>query len=153
MTGCNTTPMLWFETALLPDGWARHVRVETTDGQIANIVTDAHPSAGDERYAIAIPGLANVHSHAFQRGMAGLAERRGPTGDDFWTWREVMYRFLDRLTPDDVHAIAALAYVEMLERGFTRVGEFHYLHHDSSGEPYGDVAEMADFAIGQLAVR
>jgi formiminoglutamate deiminase len=139
--------MLWFETALLPHGWARDVRVEMADGKIANIVSGARSLADDERHAVAIPGLANVHSHAFQRGMAGLAERRGPAGDNFWTWREVMYRFLDRLTPDDVHAIAALAYVEMLERGFTRVGEFHYLHHDSSGKPYADVAEMAK-AVG-----
>lgn len=135
--------MLWFETALLPGGWARHVRVETDGGCIARIETDAPPMASDERHAVAIPGLANVHSHAFQRGMAGLAERRGPAADDFWTWREVMYRFLDRLMPEDVHAIAALAYVEMLERGFTRVGEFHYLHHDASGKPYADLAAMA----------
>ena len=140
---CNTTPILWFETALLPDGWARHVRLETAEGRIAAVHTDAAPLPEDDRYDILIPGLSNVHSHAFQRGMAGLAERRGPTGDNFWTWREVMYRFLDRLTPDDVHAIGALAYVEMLEVGFTRVGEFHYLHHDSSGKPYSDPAAMA----------
>ena len=86
--------------------------------------------AGAERLAgIAVPGVANVHSHAFQRAMAGLVERRGPEDDSFWTWREVMYRFLARMTPDDVEAIAALAYVEMLEAGFTAVGEFHYLHN------------------------
>lgn len=135
--------MLWFESALLPAGWAKGVRIEAQDGRIARVETDAQPKPGDERHAIAIPGLANVHSHAFQRGMAGLAETRGPVHDDFWTWREVMYRFLDRLTPDDVEAIAALAYVEMLERGFTRVGEFHYLHHDPSGAPYADTGEMA----------
>jgi formimidoylglutamate deiminase len=141
---CNTTPMLWFETALLPDGWARHVRIQTVDGLVVRVETGAKPSAGDERHKIAIPGLPNVHSHAFQRGMAGLAERHGPADDDFWTWREVMYRFLDRLTPDDVHAIAALAYIEMLERGFTRVGEFHYLHRDPSGAAYSNVAAMAN---------
>src|SRR5262249_10958271 len=98
---------------------------------------------GAERLAgIAVPGLPNLHSHAFQRGMAGLAERRGPTMDSFWTWREVMYRFLDRLTPDDVEAIAAFTYMEMLEAGFTTVGEFHYLHHDVDGRPYADLGEM-----------
>ncbi len=127
--------MLWFETALLPGGWARDVRIETRVGLIAQIEEGVAARPGDERHAIAMSGLANVHSHAFQRGMAGLAETRGPEGDNFWTWREVMYRFLDQLTPDDVEAIAALAYVEMLERGFTRVGEFHYLHHDPSGGP------------------
>src|SRR5436190_10056439 len=124
---------LWFEDAKLADGWARHVRVRIADGQIAAIEADAPRDPEDAAYGVAVPGLANLHSHAFQRGMAGLAERRGPANDDFWTWREVMYRFLDRLTPAHVRAIAAFAYAEMLERGFTRVGEFHYLHHDSSG--------------------
>lgn len=140
--------MLWFDTALLPEGWTRNVRIETANGKIARVQTGTHSSADDERHAIAIPGLANVHSHAFQRGMAGLAERRGPTADDFWTWREVMYRFLDRLTPEDVQAIAALAYIEMLERGFTRVGEFHYLHHDDSGTAYASVGAMAEAIAG-----
>ncbi len=135
---------LWFQTALLPEGWARDVRMTVADGRIARIETGVAPGAGDERHAIAIPGLANLHSHAFQRGMAGLAETRGPEGDNFWTWREVMYRFLDRLSPADVEAIALLAYVEMLESGFTRVGEFHYLHHDPSGAPYANVAELAE---------
>ncbi|HXL99919.1 MAG TPA: formimidoylglutamate deiminase [Rhizomicrobium sp.] len=134
---------LWFQSALLPQGWTESVRLQIAGGRIARIETAVAAGAGDERHAVAVPGLCNVHSHAFQRGMAGLAETRGPANDNFWTWREVMYRFLDRLTPDDVEAIAALAYVEMLERGFTRVGEFHYLHHDPSGAPYADVAELA----------
>jgi formiminoglutamate deiminase len=136
--------MLWFQSALTPRGWARDVRITVQDGRIATIAANTEAQPGDERHAVAIPGLGNVHSHAFQRGMAGLAETRGPEGDNFWTWREVMYRFLDRLTPEEVEAIAALAYVEMLERGFTRVGEFHYLHHDSAGQPYANVAELAE---------
>jgi formimidoylglutamate deiminase len=135
---------LWFETALLPQGWTSRVRLALADGRIARIETSVEAQPGDERHAIAIPGLSNVHSHAFQRGMAGLAETRGPAGDNFWTWREVMYRFLDRLSPEDVEAIAALAYIEMLETGFTRVGEFHYLHHDPAGAPYANVAELAE---------
>ena len=113
------------------------------DGGIADVRTGAAPAPGDERHAIALPGLGNVHSHGFQRGMAGLSERRGRPDDDFWSWREVMYRFLDRLTPDDVAAITAQAYVEMLEGGFTRVGEFHYLHNDADGRRYADPAETA----------
>src|SRR5262249_9396292 len=92
---------------------------------------------------IALPGVPNLHCHAFQRGMAGLAERRGPADDSFWTWREVMYGFLGQLTPDDVEAIAAFAYLEMLEAGFTTVGEFHYLPHDIQGSPYADLGERA----------
>ena len=136
--------MLWFQSALTPQGWARDVQITVKDGRIAELATDVPAQPGDERHAVAMPGLANVHSHAFQRGMAGLAETRGPEGDNFWTWREVMYRFLDRLTPEEVEAIAALAYVEMLERGFTRVGEFHYLHHDPAGKLYANIAELAE---------
>ena len=90
-----------------------------------------------------VPGLPNLHSHAFQRAMAGLTERRGAEADSFWTWREQMYRFVERLTPDDLEAIAAQAYMEMLEAGFTWVAEFHYLHHQPDGRPYDNVAEMA----------
>jgi formiminoglutamate deiminase len=95
--------------------------------------------------------MPNLHSHAFQRAMAGLAERRGPSNDSFWTWREIMYRFVDRMTPDDVRAIAALAYVEMLEGGFTRVGEFHYLHHDRDGQRFTDIAEMSGAVLAASA--
>jgi len=133
----------WFETALLPDGWARGVRLGVEDGRIVSVSTDAAAEPSDVRAAIAMPGLPNLHSHAFQRAMAGLTEVRGPEGDSFWTWRDLMYRFVERLTPDDVEAIAAQAFAEMLEAGFTRVGEFHYLHHDADGGAYADPAEMA----------
>lgn len=136
--------MLWFQAALLPQGWADSVRLCLSEGRIARIETGVPPALEDERHAVAIPGLCNVHSHGFQRGMAGLAEVRGPEGDNFWTWREVMYRFLDRLDPEQIEAITALAYIEMLERGFTRVGEFHYLHHDAAGEQYANLAETAE---------
>ena len=114
-----------------------------TGGRITDVVVGTPAQPGDDRHAIAVPGLPNVHSHAFQRGMAGLAEHRGDSDENFWSWREVMYRFLDHLTPDEVEAICAMAYVEMLESGYTRVGEFHYLHNDATGARYGDPAEMA----------
>jgi formiminoglutamate deiminase len=135
---------LWFQTALLPQGWAESVRLSIADGRIARIEAGVEADANDERHAIGLPGLCNVHSHGFQRGMAGLAEVRGPQGDNFWTWREVMYRFLDRLDPEQIEAITAQAYVEMLETGFTRVGEFHYLHRDPAGKPYTKLAETAE---------
>ena len=130
------TTSLHFAEALLPTGWARDIRVELADGCFAKVTPDAPPQPADQCYAVALPGLPNLHSHAFQRGMAGLAERRGASGDSFWTWRETMYRFVDRIGPDDLLAIAAMAYTEMLESGFTRVGEFHYLHHDLGGAAY-----------------
>jgi formimidoylglutamate deiminase len=135
---------VWFETALLAEGWARNVRISLADGRIARIAVGAEPSAEDERGGIALPGLPNLHSHAFQRAMAGLTEARGPTADSFWSWRELMYRFVGRLQPDDVEAIAALAFLDMLETGFTRVGEFHYLHHDPAGRAYANLAEMGE---------
>lgn len=133
---------LWFERLLLPDGWAERVRLVIRDGRIAEVVR-ADPGHEDECHPIALPGLCNVHSHGFQRGMAGLTETRSGTGDDFWSWRSLMYRFLDRLDPNDIAALTALAYVEMLESGYTRVGEFHYLHNDPDGQRYADPAETA----------
>ena len=134
--------LLFFDTTLLPDGWAERVAIEVdAHGVIRRVEVGAAP-AGD-RHAIGLPGLPNLHSHTFQRGMAGLAEIAGPTPDSFWTWREVMYRFLDRLGPDDVEAIAAQAFVEMLEAGFTSVAEFHYLHHAPDGRAYADPAELS----------
>jgi formimidoylglutamate deiminase len=134
---------LWFESALLPGGWARGVRVTGRDGIIGAIETGVEPAEDDERHAVAVPGLPNLHSHAFQRAIAGLTERRGPTADSFWTWRELMYRFVERIDPDQLEAITALAFAEMLEAGFTRVGEFHYLHQDKSGVPFADPGELA----------
>jgi formimidoylglutamate deiminase len=137
------TNSYFFDHALLPSGWARDVRVDVADGAIAAVTPNAAHNGAQRIAGIAVPGLPNLHCHAFQRGMAGLAERRGPAHDSFWTWREVMYRFLGMLSPDDVEAIAAFAYMQMLEAGFTAVGEFHYLHHDIDGRPYADLGEMA----------
>jgi len=134
---------LHFGSALLPSGWADDVQVMVTDGAIAKVATGVAPAPDGERHQFAIPGIASLHSHAFQRGMAGLAETRGDSADTFWTWRETMYRFALEMTPEDNEAVATLLYVEMLERGFTRVGEFHYLHHDRNGTPYANPAEMA----------
>jgi formimidoylglutamate deiminase len=134
---------LHFGSALLPSGWADDVQVVVADGTIAKVTTGVAQGSRDERHQLAIPGIASLHSHAFQRGMAGLAESRGNVADTFWTWRETMYRFALEMTPDDTEAVATLLYVEMLEQGFTRVGEFHYLHHDHDGSPYADPAEMA----------
>ncbi|MET2827383.1 formimidoylglutamate deiminase [Mesorhizobium shangrilense] len=135
---------IFAEQALLPDGWHADVRIAFTGDRITAVETAASALPGDERHAILVPGMPNLHSHAFQRGMAGLAELRGPSADSFWSWREVMYRFALSMTPDQVEAVAAQLYVEMLEAGFSRVGEFHYLHHDRDGQPYANIAEMAE---------
>ena len=134
---------LHFASALLPSGWADDVQVVVTDQTITKVTAGVEPAPHDERCKLAIPGIASLHSHAFQRGMAGLAETRGNSADTFWTWRETMYRFALEMTPEDVEAVATLLYVEMLEQGYTRVGEFHYLHHDHDGAAYANPAEMA----------
>jgi formiminoglutamate deiminase len=139
----NLRREFFFSHALLPSGWTRDVRITVIDGTVVAVAQGASSAGANQIATIAIPGLPNLHSHAFQRGMGGLAERRGPTDDTFWTWREVMYRFLGVLNPDDVEAITAFAYMEMLEAGFTCVGEFHYLHHDVDGRPFADLGEMA----------
>jgi formiminoglutamate deiminase len=130
------------KTALLPDGWRHDVVVTVEDGIISD-VAKGDGTGATRLSGVVVPGLPNLHSHAFQRAMAGLTERRGSQSDSFWTWREQMYRFAERLTPDDLEAIAALAYIEMLEAGFTSVAEFHYVHHQPDGRPYDNVAEMS----------
>jgi formiminoglutamate deiminase len=135
---------LHVERALLANGWRRDVLITLAGPTISAIEAEvAAPPNATRIGGTALPGMPNVHSHAFQRAMAGLAERRGPEADDFWTWRDVMYRFLAHMSPADVEAVAALAYVEMLESGFTTVGEFHYLHNAPDGSRYADPAEMA----------
>lgn len=127
--------------ALMPEGWKTDIVIRVEDGRIADVEAQATP---DTHVETLLPAPANLHSHAFQRAMAGLTERRGPdASDSFWTWRQLMFRFLDRLTPADVRAIAAQVQMEMLEAGYAAVGEFHYLHHQPGGVPYNDPAEMS----------
>ena len=133
---------LLLETALLPQGWVESVGVDIQGGTIRAVLPGARAEGRDRLAGITLPGMPNLHSHTFQRGMAGLAETRGPAGDSFWTWRQVMYGFLNRLHPEDVEAIAAFAMAEMLEGGFTALAEFHYLHHAPDGSPYADPAEL-----------
>lgn len=132
------------ETALLPTGWASNVRLEIADGKVMSVTPDMEALADDQRHAVIVPAMPNLHSHAFQRAMAGMVERRGATQESFWSWRTLMYRFALSMTPEQVEAVAAQLYMEMLETGFGRVGEFHYLHHDKDGGHYDNIAELAE---------
>lgn len=132
------------KAALLSDGWAENVRFSINGGLISAIEIGAPAAADDECHDVIVPTMPNLHSHAFQRAMAGMTEVRGSTSDSFWSWRELMYRFALSMTPDHVEAVAAQLYMEMLEAGFGRVGEFHYLHHDISGQPYDNIAELSE---------
>lgn len=126
--------------AWLPHGWEADVAFGVQDGRfVAEAVSASSESLG--RWVL--PGMPNLHSHAFQRAMAGLAERQTHAEDSFWTWRETMYSFAGRIGPDELQAIAAQLYVEMLEAGYTQVCEFHYLHHQPDGRPYADAATMS----------
>jgi len=133
--------ILFAATALLPDGWARDVRIRIDGGRIVEVTPSAVREG--EAFGCLLPAPVNLHSHTFQRAMAGMTEGRTAGQDSFWTWRALMYRFLERLAPEDVQAIAAQAMVEMAEAGFAAVCEFHYLHHPAGGGTYADPAEMS----------
>ncbi|WP_026873866.1 formimidoylglutamate deiminase [Inquilinus limosus] len=138
------TTRYFAETALLADGWADDVLIEIdAKGDISSVAAGAGRGDAEAVAGVVLPGMANLHSHAFQRAMAGLAETAAGPGDDFWSWREQMYRFVRVLDPDQVEAIAAQLYVEMLKAGYTCVAEFHYLHHQPDGAPYADRAELS----------
>lgn len=144
---------IWAAQALLADGWQNDVMLElTADGRIGSVSTGPAPARA-YRVGALVPAPANCHSHAFQRAMAGLSERRGDQpSDSFWTWRKLMYAFLDRITPDQVQAIAAFVQMEMLEAGFAANVEFHYLHHRPDGQPYDDIAEMSSRIVAAAQI-
>lgn len=123
--------------ALLATGWKQAVRIEVdAQGFISGITPDSHAEGAIALRGAVIPAMANLHSHAFQRAMAGLAEVAGDPQDSFWTWRDLMYRMLQRLTPQQLGDIATHLYIDMLKGGYTQVAEFHYLHHDVNGNAY-----------------
>ncbi|MDA1117682.1 MAG: formimidoylglutamate deiminase [Proteobacteria bacterium] len=134
----------WFaREALLPEGWANDVRIEVdSSGDFASVTHGASAEGSEALAGPVLPGMANLHSHAFQRAMAGLTEVRAAPDDDFWSWRELMYRFLQRMNPAQAQAVARHLYIEMLKHGYTAVGEFHYVHNEPGGKPYADSAEM-----------
>jgi formimidoylglutamate deiminase len=137
-------PTLFAEQALLPTGWARNVAIQfDRAGRIAAVQPDADGEGLEPSHGPVIPGMPNLHSHAFQRAMAGLTETALNPDDSFWSWRDLMYRMVGRLQPEQVRAIAAYLYIDMLKGGYTSVAEFHYLHHGVDGKPYADPAEMS----------
>ena len=136
---------LFAKTALLPSGWQENVQIEIDpSGFIHRVETQVRPnSVAETVVGPVIAGVANVHSHVWQRLIAGLTESRG----DFWVWREHMYRYAHKLQPEQLHAVAAQTYVDMLKAGYTCVGEFHYLHHAEDGKAYSTQTEMSDQVI------
>ncbi|MDR0279221.1 MAG: formimidoylglutamate deiminase [Paucimonas sp.] len=132
------------ERALLPTGWAENVRIEVgADGLLASIEANASSDGAEKLAGPLLPGMPNLHSHAFQRAMAGLAEVAGNPNDSFWTWRELMYRLVGKVSPEQLEVIARQLYIEMLKAGYTSVAEFHYVHHDTQGQAYADPTELS----------
>ena len=137
--------------ALLPTGVKKDVQIHVQDRQIVGVSEESARGANEiELDGLVLPGMANVHSHAFQRAMAGLAEWDAGGRDNFWSWREAMYRFAERLDPETQLAIARFLYIEMLKAGYTAVGEFHYLHNQPGGAPYAPAGAMME-VIAQAA--
>ncbi|ROO32065.1 formimidoylglutamate deiminase [Pseudomonas sp. 7SR1] len=137
-------PAFFAERALLPSGWANDVRLEVdAAGVLTHVQAGSHADGAERLGGPLLPGMPNLHSHAFQRAMAGLAEVAGNPNDSFWTWRDLMYRLVGKISPDQLGIIARQLYIEMLKAGYTSVAEFHYVHHDTDGTPYADPAELA----------
>ncbi|MDO6482242.1 formimidoylglutamate deiminase [Shimia thalassica] len=135
--------MIFAKQAKLSSGWAANVRLTLTDGRITRIETEQVAQASDAVVDTLLPSIGNLHSHSFQRAMAGMTEYRMAGKDSFWTWRDLMYRFTANLTPEHIEAIAAFVFLEMLEAGYASVGEFHYLHHQPGGAPYNNLGELS----------
>ncbi|MEQ3653514.1 MAG: formimidoylglutamate deiminase [Glaciecola sp.] len=141
----NSDITYFAERALLPTGWANNVLLSVNNGHFTSVIADS--TIGNQAVIClqgpVLPTIANLHSHAFQRVMAGVAEVSLDPNDSFWSWRDLMYKIVQKLNPDDVSAIATQLYIDMLKAGYTQVGEFHYLHHSQTGKPYDDAAQMS----------
>ncbi|MCJ8236777.1 formimidoylglutamate deiminase [Peteryoungia algae] len=141
----KTPQTLFCERVLLPEGWTSDVMIGIDDGGMIVSIQPGRTRDADSMLAAGpvVPALQNLHSHAFQRAMAGLAEKSGSTDDSFWTWRETMYRLVERMSPDDVEVVATKLYSELLKGGFGHVVEFHYFHHAVTGSGRSDGFEMS----------
>lgn len=136
---------------LVSGQWVTNSCVTCVDGVIAQIDETASSLDADCVVDTLLPAIPNLHSHTFQRAMAGMSEFRAAGRDSFWTWRELMYRFLDHLTPDQMEAIAALVFMEMQEAGYASVGEFHYVHHQPGGKSYAKLSELSERVFAAAA--
>jgi formimidoylglutamate deiminase len=139
---------LFAKNALLPSGWARDVLLQwDNSGNLLAVTPESMQPAGADSAEYVLPGMVNLHSHAFQRALSGLTEIAGDAKDSFWTWRDLMYRFARNISPSQMEAIAAQLYAECLRHGYTSVCEFHYVHRAPDGAFYPRVAQTAESVI------
>jgi len=144
----NDARSLFAHYALLPEGWQRAVRIEwDADGNLLSVTPDVQAAPGETRAQYVLPGMVNLHSHAFQRALGGLTEIAGDGPDSFWTWRDLMYRFARHITPEHIEAIAAQLFSECLRHGYTSICEFHYVQRDQRGAMYARPAETAERVV------
>jgi formimidoylglutamate deiminase len=136
------------KTLRLPGKWADNVRFSVSSAGDFSAI-NVNTSAGDAEIidGIVIPGMPNLHSHSFQRAMVGMSEYSQSENDDFWSWRKLMYQCVNRINPDQLQAITAQLYLEMLKAGYTSVAEFHYLHHQQNGEMFDSLTSMSDVIV------
>jgi formimidoylglutamate deiminase len=139
---------LFARHALMPSGWQQDVLLEwDAAGALVTVRAGAAVPAGVERATFVLPGMVNLHSHSFQRALGGLTEKAGEGPDSFWSWRDLMYRFARRITPEHIEAIAAQLFSECLRHGYTAICEFHYVQRDANGGLYARPAETAERVI------
>ncbi len=138
---------LYAEKVLVGNQWQVDKTIHIDELGIISAITDGYDAKAEKAQGSVIPGMVNCHSHAFQRAFAGFSEYRANQADSFWSWRDIMYRFVEKMSPDDAHKVAKFLYYEMLKAGYTSVAEFHYLHHQKSGQFYDDRAEMSHQVI------
>ena len=149
----GATNALFADHALLPDGWRDNVRIEwDANGTLSAVTAGAARQPGDAAGELVLPGMVNLHSHAFQRALGGLTETAGEGPDSFWTWRDLMYRFAHHITPEHIEAIAAQLFSECLRHGYTSVCEFHYVQRDQQGRMYARPAETAERVVAAAAL-
>ena len=142
---------LYAESVLVGNQWQQNKLISIDDTGVIVSISDGDSSQADQQVSIVVPGMINCHSHAFQRAFAGFSEYRANEADSFWSWRDIMYRFVAKMTPEDAHIVARYLYLEMLKAGYTCVAEFHYLHHQVGGRHYSDPAEMSHQIISAAA--
>ncbi len=143
--------VIFAKRARTTNGWEQNVRVTHDGGRIHNVEANSKVQPTDIRVDTLLPSLSNLHSHSFQRAMAGMTEVRAAGKDSFWTWRELMYRFMEHVTPEQYHAIAALAFMEMQEAGYASVGEFHYVHNQHGGQNYDNQTELSESVFAAVS--